>query len=98
LTGPARAGTILMYSVRQGWGFIVPDEPEKLPKKVKAALDEALVAAEDAGKEVKDPNALYFRKPDVNHEDGFRVADNVPVTFQVYLDDKGAGACDVSPA
>merc|ERR1712232_1159910 len=98
LTGPARPGSILRYKASQGWGFIVPDEPEKLPKKVKASLAESAAAAEEAGKTVTDPNALYFRKPDVNHEEGFRLAEGTACTFQVYIDDKGAGACDVSPA
>ena len=34
----------------------------------------------------------------VNHQEGFEIGVGVPVTFQVYVDDRGAGACDVSPA
>ena len=59
--------------------------------------DEA-AAAEEAGKTVSDPDMLYFRKPDVNHEEGFKLAEGTAVTFKLYIDDKGAGACDVSQA
>eukprot|EP00927_Polykrikos_kofoidii_P055770 TRINITY_DN49987_c0_g1_i1.p1 TRINITY_DN49987_c0_g1~~TRINITY_DN49987_c0_g1_i1.p1 ORF type:complete len:238 (+),score=63.54 TRINITY_DN49987_c0_g1_i1:45-758(+) len=90
-------GTITRYSFKQGWGFLLPDNPAGMPKQVKAALEEAAVAAEEAGKEV-DPNEVYFRKPDVNHEDGFKLRADVNVTFSVYIDDKGAGAFDVTMA
>merc|ERR1712228_290181 len=46
------SGTIQRYSWKQGWGFIMPDNPAALPKQVKGALSEARTAAEAAGKEV----------------------------------------------
>merc|ERR1712217_110200 len=92
------SGTIQRYSWKQGWGFIMPDNPAALPKQVKAALSEARAAAEAAGKEVSDENLLYFRKPDVHHEDGFKLSQDVNVTFNLYIDDKGAGACEVTMA
>lgn len=48
--------------------------------------------------EVKEKGLLYFRKPDVNHTDGFKLSADTSVTFRVYVDDKGAGAFDVSMA
>eukprot|EP00928_Gymnodinium_smaydae_P044213 TRINITY_DN2950_c0_g1_i1.p1 TRINITY_DN2950_c0_g1~~TRINITY_DN2950_c0_g1_i1.p1 ORF type:complete len:195 (-),score=44.03 TRINITY_DN2950_c0_g1_i1:168-752(-) len=95
-------GTIQKYSFKFGWGFIVPDNAASLPKKVKTKLAESFAAAqakaEESGKEAGDPNSLYFRKPDVNHEEGFKLAPDVKVTFKLYVDDKGAGAKDVSQA
>lgn len=43
-------------------------------------------------------NKAQPRKPDVNHTDGFKLTGETSVTFRVYLDDKGAGAMDVSMA
>eukprot|EP00928_Gymnodinium_smaydae_P056117 TRINITY_DN39543_c0_g1_i1.p1 TRINITY_DN39543_c0_g1~~TRINITY_DN39543_c0_g1_i1.p1 ORF type:complete len:192 (+),score=54.03 TRINITY_DN39543_c0_g1_i1:73-648(+) len=95
-------GTIQRYSWKFGWGLILPDNAASLPKKVKAKLAESFAAAkakaEENGKEVGDPNALYFRKPDVNHEEGFKLAPDVAVKFKLYVDEKGAGAKDVSQA
>eukprot|EP00928_Gymnodinium_smaydae_P044214 TRINITY_DN2950_c0_g2_i1.p1 TRINITY_DN2950_c0_g2~~TRINITY_DN2950_c0_g2_i1.p1 ORF type:complete len:194 (-),score=52.37 TRINITY_DN2950_c0_g2_i1:256-837(-) len=95
-------GTIQKYSFKFGWGFIVPDNAASLPKKVKTKLAESFAAAqakaEESGKEAGDPNSLYFRKPDVNHKEGFKLAPDVKVTFKLYVDDKGAGAKDVSQA
>ena len=54
--------------------------------------------AEEKGNFIEDMNLLNFRKPDVNHEVGFKLTDGVAVTFQVYVDNKGAGAFEVSKA
>lgn len=89
-------GTINRYNVKFGYGFVIPNSA--MPLKVKNKLSEAAQAAMQAGKDVDDPNKLYFRKPDVNHEEGFKLAEGVTVTFKLYIDDKGAGACDVSQA
>jgi len=93
------SGTIERYNLRQGWGFIQPDDPDELPEEVMAKLKEANTEAEKEGKEIGDlKQKLYFRKPDVNHADGFKLTQEVAVTFSVYIDDKGAGACDVTMA
>lgn len=92
------SGTIQRYNLKQGWGFVMPDNPNELPQQVVQKLDEANKEAEDVGKQVSDEHLLYFRKPDVNHADGFKLKSDVPVTFNVYVDDKGAGACEVTMA
>eukprot|EP00930_Biecheleria_cincta_P053207 TRINITY_DN385_c0_g2_i1.p1 TRINITY_DN385_c0_g2~~TRINITY_DN385_c0_g2_i1.p1 ORF type:complete len:211 (-),score=72.47 TRINITY_DN385_c0_g2_i1:49-681(-) len=91
-------GVISMYRMQNGWGFILPDNPESLPKQVKKKIKESEDAAKADGKEVKEKGMLYFRKPDVNHAEGFKLAAETAVTFKVYVDEKGAGAYDVSPA
>jgi hypothetical protein len=94
-------GIITRYSSKFGWGFILPDDPDSLPQKVKNKLKNATAAAKKDGKEVKEPNALYFRKPDVNHSEDFKLGgkdEDTPCTFKVYVDSKGAGAFDVSQA
>merc|ERR1712019_74958 len=65
------AGTISRYIVKHGYGFIMPDNPKALPKSVKSKLHQATKAAEKSGKDVENPDLLYFRKPDVNHDEGF---------------------------
>mmetsp|Transcript_1372 Transcript_1372/g.2508 ORF Transcript_1372/g.2508 Transcript_1372/m.2508 type:complete len:221 (+) Transcript_1372:38-700(+) len=94
----AYSGIIQRYNLKQGWGFVLPDNPDELPQQVLQKLKEANKEAENIGKQVSDEHLLYFRKPDVNHADGFKLKTEVPVTFNVYVDDKGAGACDVTMA
>mmetsp|Transcript_19791 Transcript_19791/g.54425 ORF Transcript_19791/g.54425 Transcript_19791/m.54425 type:complete len:176 (-) Transcript_19791:126-653(-) len=96
--GGEYSGTVQRYLWKFGWGFIAPDDPEEIPRQAKDKLAEAQAAAEENGKEWTDANLLYFRKPDVNHTDGFKLTADVPVTFSVYVDDKGAGAYNVSMA
>merc|ERR1712107_858562 len=88
-------GTIQRYVVRHGYGFVLPDNPKALPKQVRAKLQQAVKETKSKGKEVEDPDLIYFRKPDVNHEEDFKLTDGASCTFQVYIDDKGAGACDI---
>jgi len=47
-----------------------------------------------AGKEVREKGLLYFRKPDVNHVEGFKLGRDAQVTFRVYVDEKGAVTID----
>jgi len=89
-------GVIQNYNWQFGWGFIMPDNPEELPQQAKDRLRESMEAAVAEGKEWTDENLLYFRKPDVNHTEGFKLGKDVACTFCVYVDDKGAGAYEVS--
>mmetsp|Transcript_10540 Transcript_10540/g.23267 ORF Transcript_10540/g.23267 Transcript_10540/m.23267 type:complete len:191 (+) Transcript_10540:69-641(+) len=91
-------GVISRYNVKQGYGFLKPDNPQGLPNPVKKKMNEAEAAVEAEGKEVKEKGLLYFRKPDVNHEEGFKLAEGTAVTFRLYVDNLGAGALDVSMA
>merc|ERR1711988_139774 len=94
----AYPGVVQRYSFQQGWGFIKPDSLKALPAQVQKKITASEKEAEEAGKDVKEKGLLYFRKPDVNHEEGFKLAADVSVTFRVYVDEKGAGACDVTKA
>merc|ERR1712087_668352 len=78
-------GTIAKYIFKQGWGFILPDDPESLPDEARKALADAHTKAEKEGKKVSDPNHIYFRKPDVDPE-LFPLKDETAVTFEVYTD------------
>eukprot|EP00929_Paragymnodinium_shiwhaense_P033205 TRINITY_DN18278_c0_g2_i1.p2 TRINITY_DN18278_c0_g2~~TRINITY_DN18278_c0_g2_i1.p2 ORF type:complete len:187 (+),score=60.11 TRINITY_DN18278_c0_g2_i1:80-640(+) len=95
LGNKAYSGTIFRYNLRDGWGLIAPDNVNSLPKKAKALIMEAAEKQGAAGKD--DTPVIYFRKPDVNHQEGFKLDKEVAVTFSVYVDEKGAGACEVSP-
>merc|ERR1712107_65855 len=86
-------GTISSYNFRQGWGYILADSVDSLPEVVKARLEEAKAEAVSNGKTMKDDGLLYFRRPDV--VEGYKPAKEEAVTFSVYIDDKGAGACEV---
>mmetsp|Transcript_131307 Transcript_131307/g.262020 ORF Transcript_131307/g.262020 Transcript_131307/m.262020 type:complete len:209 (+) Transcript_131307:78-704(+) len=90
------SGIIHSYNWKLGWGFIMPDNPEDMPQQVKDRLKESMNSAKAEGKDWADMNLLYFRKPDVNHTEGFKLGKDVAVTFCAYVDDKGAGAYEVS--
>jgi hypothetical protein len=85
-------GTIQSYNIKFGWGFLLPDSVEVLPAEAQEKIAQANVTAAEKGKEGQ--NLLYFRKPDIVA--GVKVAKDQPCTFSVYIDDKGAGACEVS--
>merc|ERR1712194_201185 len=89
-------GTVAKYIFKQGWGFILPDDPESLPPKGQQALNKAASAAQaKEGKKTSDPNWLYSRKPDVD-EGLLPLKPDTAVTFEVYVDDKGAGAKNIA--
>lgn len=85
-------GVVCNYNWKQGFGFILPDSPDDLPEEIKDELRKANKARREP-REKGYENILYFRKPDV--ETNFRIKKDSEVTFGVYMDDKGCGACDV---
>lgn len=94
--GSVYSGSIQNYNIRGGWGFVMPDDAASLPEDIQSTLLIHAAEAQARGKTVDDANLLYFRKPDL--VEGFKAEKGVAVTFQVYTDDKGAGACAISPA
>jgi len=92
-------GTVGKYVGRQAWGLIIPDDVDSLPAKAKKVLqksnEEAKAKAEEAGKEFTTENGIYFRKVDCVDPEMFLERDQV-VNFEVYLDNKGLGACSIS--
>jgi len=92
-------GTVKRYMGRQGWGLIMPDDVDSLPGKAKQALqtsnEEAKAKAEEKEREFTSENCIYFRKPDCDPE-MFPLRDNMVVNFEVYLDNKGLGACNIT--
>jgi len=88
-------GTVDMWNWRQGWGYIKLEGSVGLPASVMAKIKHMYAATRARGKEVGDPSGktLYFRKSDVQR--GVRIDKGQKVTFQIYTDDKGAGACEV---
>mmetsp|Transcript_73506 Transcript_73506/g.204240 ORF Transcript_73506/g.204240 Transcript_73506/m.204240 type:complete len:335 (+) Transcript_73506:1-1005(+) len=93
LEGQLYNGTVSFYNLRQGWGFITPSASQPLPPTVAAKLEQAVAEAKAKGKTIKQENALYFIKSDVLQ--GCKIAQDFEVTFELYTDDKGAGACKV---
>eukprot|EP00408_Alexandrium_pacificum_P020040 CAMPEP_0171209048 /NCGR_PEP_ID=MMETSP0790-20130122/28397_1 /TAXON_ID=2925 /ORGANISM="Alexandrium catenella, Strain OF101" /LENGTH=163 /DNA_ID=CAMNT_0011674651 /DNA_START=6 /DNA_END=497 /DNA_ORIENTATION=+ len=83
-------GTTKFYNWRKGWGFIKPADLNALPPNVVAKVKEM----QSRAKKDAEP-MLYFRRVDVN-QGVEKLGDGVEVTFKVYTDDKGAGACEVN--
>lgn len=90
--GKPFTGEVTVNMWKQGWGFIAVDNPATLPPNVRAAMQQA---KESAKKPPQDPNAevLYFRTDDI--QEGVWLKKGQKVEFQVYTDDKGAGAKDI---
>jgi len=93
IDGSTCQGEISYYSWQQGWGFITPAPGVVLPEIVKTKLAAMVEALKAKGKTVQQENALYFTKTDVNQ--GVKAAKGLAVTFTLYTDDKGAGACNI---
>jgi len=91
-------GKIHFWQIRDGWGFISPESLTKLPDNFQEALGKELEKhkkkAEKASKEAPDAPAIYFRRSDkANREDRLEKGDSV--TFKLYEDARGVGACEV---
>jgi len=93
-TGQSFTGEVSMWNWQKGWGFIKPDPSSPLPEDVAQKLkDQAAAAVEKAtakGKESSSEPLLYFSRADVTP--GQRLQKGAQVMFQLYMDDKGAGA------
>jgi len=88
-------GTISHYQPWQGWGFIAPENASLLPPHIQQALAKQQAAAKVKSKKDEEPaQVFYFTKADVSK--GCNAKKDMKVIFKVYLDDKGAGACDVT--
>lgn len=85
-------GKVSIYNWRQGWGFVIPSNVGALPAQVQTKLQEMLEASKAKGKKAEE-QALYFAKADV--QQGSQIKEGEEVSFQLYIDDKGAGACEV---
>lgn len=94
VTGPeVYQGTIEVNLWKQGYGFIKIDtSTSALPDNIKAKLEEMQAATRAKGKSTGE-NLLYFRNPDIRR--GLWLKKGQSVQFQVYTDDKGAGAMDI---
>lgn len=86
-------GEVGIWNWRQGWGFLRADPSMALPPRVLAKLEHQQQAARQRGKTITDDKMLYFRREDC--APGFTIQQGSVVMFQIYIDDKGAGACEV---
>lgn len=87
-------GEVGIWNWRGGWGFIVVDPSATLHPRVTAKIAQMQQSTKQRGKSISQDKMLYFRRVDC--ADNVRLTKGVAVTFQLYIDDKGAGACSVS--
>jgi|Transcript_46731 cold shock CspA family protein len=96
--GQSYRGEVTMWNWGMGWGFIKADPSIPLPPNVQARLtkqtQDAIARAKERGREGSEEELLYVRKTDLTQ--GASIEKGTQVMFQVYLDDKGVGACNVS--
>mmetsp|Transcript_74538 Transcript_74538/g.198001 ORF Transcript_74538/g.198001 Transcript_74538/m.198001 type:complete len:320 (-) Transcript_74538:47-1006(-) len=94
-TGPqVYNGTVSFYNWKRGWGLIAPDPEVMLPPRIQMELEQMQRVALEKSKSQKAEKAFYFAKDDI--EKGLWPKQGMRVTFRVYADDKGVGACDVN--
>jgi len=95
--GQTYRGEVHMWSWKQGWGFIKADASVALPPNVQAKLTQQTQAAAAKalanGKQGSEEELLYVRRSDL--APGVQLQKGAQVMFQIYLDDKGVGTCDV---
>jgi len=93
-------GEISFWNWRQGWGFINPASANFQAPVKQALAKQAAAAAEKAKKNGKDApanaNDIYLRRSDV--PPGTRLNQGSKVKFNIYVDDRGVGACNLSLA
>jgi len=91
-------GEITMWSWN-GFGWIKPDNADKLPADIQKALKEDLEKrqkkAEKNGKDKPDEAALYFRRADRAETDK-KIQKGAKVSFEIYKDNQGVGASKVT--
>lgn len=87
-------GEVSTWNWKQGWGFIKTAGHITLPPRVVAKLQQQVQAARQRGRTITDDKLLYFRRDDCVL--GFSPQKGAQVMFQVYIDDKGAGAYEVT--
>merc|ERR1719313_2911501 len=86
-------GTIVRNLWKQGYGYVSPTAGQKIPKNVTDKMAAMKKETEEKGKKVTDDSVLYFRTGDI--EEGKWLKKGQEVQFKIYLDDKGAGACEI---
>lgn len=95
--GQTYRGEVQMWNWRQGWGFIKADASVGLPPNVQAKLTQqtqaALQKAASKGRQGSDEELLYVRRTDIAPT--VKLQKGMQVMFQLYVDDKGVGACEV---
>eukprot|EP00440_Ansanella_granifera_P070129 gb/GFBE01076083.1/.p1 GENE.gb/GFBE01076083.1/~~gb/GFBE01076083.1/.p1 ORF type:complete len:344 (+),score=106.61 gb/GFBE01076083.1/:1-1032(+) len=89
-------GQVKIWNWRKGWGFIKPSEtlPASVMEKLTQQMQNAQQKADKRGKGGAQEELLYFRRADVKQGD--KLDADTKVSFKVYTDDKGAGACEVA--
>jgi cold shock CspA family protein len=87
-------GEITMWNWRAGWGFLRVDASMPLPPRVTVKLQAQAAAARQRGRQISEDSLLYFRRVDCAF--GYAPQRASQVQFQLYIDDKGAGACEVN--
>merc|ERR1712008_580559 len=90
-------GTVDMYNWRRGWGFIKASPGVVLPPVVTARVKELEDDATKRGTQQQQAESgLYFRKEDIAPCIAQTLEEGQQVSFKVYTDDKGAGACEIN--
>lgn len=93
IAGRTFRGSIVLWSWRQGWGFIQVDASTPVTPQIQQKIALMNQQTKDKGKTPEHDKALYFRKTDC--QQGFKPEKGTACSFQIYTDDKGAGAFEV---
>jgi len=88
-------GEVAIWNWRAGWGFVLAPPTAPLPQRVLQKLAQQQATARQRGKQITQERMMYFRRLDC--QPGMNMQKGTPVQFQLYVDDKGAGACELRP-
>lgn len=87
-------GTVEIYNWTRGWGFIKGAPGQVFPPNVVSKIKQQQEESTKRGKTITGGDLmLYFRKDDINF--GVEIDQGKQVSFKVYTDDRGAGACEI---
>ena len=92
--GPVYTGQIVTWVYKWKYGYIEPEDRAVFPPDVNAKLAQMARATLANEKKIEGAErAFYVRQSDCRP--GFEPEERQTVSFQIYIDDKGAGALDV---
>jgi len=94
IEGETLEGKIVIYNFKGNWGYIAPKG--ELPQQAKKKMAQQNKVTREKGKEVKHKNAVFFKRFDC--QKSFKPEKDAAVTFQIYTDERGVGACEIGPA
>lgn len=96
IPGAIYTGTIVTWAWKGEYGWVQAEASAIFPDEVQTKLVAMANATQEKGKTCEGGDkAFYFRRSDC--AEGFKPEKGASVSFRIYTDEKGAGACEITP-